>query len=311
MPLYKNLTGKRFGHLTVLNDTEKRQNGYRMWRCICDCGREIIVSTKKLQRGTVTDCGCIPKKTARNGSIAEDLEGRQFGYLTVLYRTENRKGRVQWVCRCRCGREKTVSAHDLKSGTVQSCGCKVREGSHNKVNLVGKRFGRLTVLYETEKRDKRGSVYWRCLCDCGNQTEATESALVGGTCRSCGCLQKENQKKIAQYLHRVDGTCVEWLEKRKFRKDNTSGFRGVYKMKNGRYRVDIGFKRDRFYLGTYTELQEAIDARLEAEKKIHNGFLEAYKEWGKRASEDPEWKKDNPFIFEVKKRDGNIIIIRN
>ena len=311
MPVYKNLTGKRFGHLIVLDSTEQRQNGYRMWRCICDCGREILVSTKKLQRGTVTDCGCIPKKTARNGAMAEDLKGRQFGYLTVLYRTENRNGRVQWVCRCKCGRKKTVSAHDLKSGSVQSCGCKMKEVSRNKVNLAGRRFGRLTVLYETDKRDKKGSVYWHCLCDCGNETETTESALVGGNCRSCGCLQKENQKKISQQLHMVDGTCVEWLEKRKYRRDNTSGFRGVHQMKNGRYRVDIGFKGSRFYLGTYKELQDAIDVRIDAEKKIHSGFLDAYREWEKRASEDPGWKEDNPFIFDVEKRDGNIIITRS
>ena len=311
MPVYKNLVGKHFGHLTVLDSTEQRQSGYRMWRCICDCGREIIVSTKKLQSGTVTDCGCIPKKTARNGPIAEELEGRQFGYLTVLYRAENWKGRVRWVCRCRCGREKSVLARNLKSGRVQSCGCKRKVEPHNKVNLEGKRFGRLTVLYETGKRDKKGSVYWHCICDCGNETETAESALVGGTCRSCGCLRKENQQKIVQQLHRVDGTCVEWLEKRKSRKDNTSGFRGVYRMKNGRYRVDIGFKRDRFYLGTYAELQEAIDVRMEAEKKIHSGFLEAYKEWEERAAEDPGWEKGNPFIFEVEKRDGNIVIIKN
>ena len=127
-----------------------------MWQCVCDCGREMIVSTKKLQRGTVTDCGCIPKKTARNGAIAEDLEGRQFGYLTVLRRAENRKGRVQWVCRCRCGREKTVSAHVLKSGKVRSCGCKAHDHAYNRIDISGRRLGRMTAMYPTDKRDQMG-----------------------------------------------------------------------------------------------------------------------------------------------------------
>mgnify|MGYP003272864549 FL=1 len=104
---------------------------------------------------------------------------------------------------------------------------------------------------------------------------------IHGNYQSCGCLKAENQQRIAEKLHRIDGTCVEILEKRKYRRDNTSGFRGVHQMKNERYRVDIGFKRNRFYLGTYAELQEAIEVRMEAEKKIHNGFLEAYKEWEK------------------------------
>lgn len=310
MPAYKNLTVKRFGHLTVLSGTEERENGYCMWQCVCDCGREMIVSTKKLQRGTVTDCGCIPKKTARNGAIAEDLEGRQFGYLTALRRAENRKGRMQWVCRCRCGREKTVSAHDLKSGKVRSCGCKAHDHAYNRIDISGRRLGRMTAMYPTDKRDQRGSVYWHCRCDCGNETDITEACLMHGNYQSCGCLKAENQQRIAEKLHRIDGTCVEILEKRKYRRDNTSGFRGVHQMKNERYRVDIGFKRNRFYLGTYAELQEAIEVRMEAEKKIHNGFLEAYKEWDKRTSEDPEWGKKNPFIFEVEKKDGNIVITR-
>ena len=37
-------------------------------------------------------------------------------------------------------------------------------------------------------------------------------------------------------LHHVDGTCVEWLEKRKHRSDNSSGFQGVSKTGNGKYR---------------------------------------------------------------------------
>ena len=50
-------------------------------------------------------------------------------------------------------------------------------------------------------------------------------------------------------------------------------------MKNVRYRVSIGFKKQRFYLGTYKEFEEAVQARLEAEKIINEGFLEAYYRW--------------------------------
>lgn len=55
-------------------------------------------------------------------------------------------------------------------------------------------------------------------------------------------MKKENQDKIVDRLHRVDGTCIEFLEKRKYRSDNKSGFRGVFQMPNGRYRVSIGFR---------------------------------------------------------------------
>ena len=177
-------------------------------------------------------------------------------------------------------------------------------GGRSVTDLRGRRFGRLTAEYPTERRDHKGSVYWHCRCDCGGETEATEDGLVFGNNLSCGCLKRENQKRVSQQLHRIDGMCVEWLEKRKSRKDNTSGFRGVYRMKNGRYRVTIGFKGDRFYLGTYSTMEEAVQVRKEAESEIHDAFVELYHSWRKRAAQDPEWGKENPLIFRVVKEQG-------
>lgn len=57
---------------------------------------------------------------------AEDLTGRQFHYLTVLYRVPNKAPkRARWKCRCVCGREVEVDAKDLrrKDRHTMSCGC--------------------------------------------------------------------------------------------------------------------------------------------------------------------------------------------
>lgn len=164
-------------------------------------------------------------------------------------------------------------------------------------DLTGQKFGRLTALYATDQRDGKGSVYWHCRCDCGNMLNVTESSLIYGNYQSCGCRKREVQMEISSRLHRVDGTCVEWLEKRKYRRDNTSGFRGVSKMKNGSYRASIGFKKQRFYIGTYKCFEEAVQARLETERLIHNGFVEAYYRWKKMGGE-------GEFYFEVVKEDG-------
>ena len=99
-------------------------------------------------------------------------------------------------------------------------------------DLSGQKFGMLTVKDMTTKRDGRGSVYWHCVCECGKEVDVPAARLIQGTCHSCGCLQKKNRQEIAQRRHLVDGTCVEVLEKRKSRRDNMSGFRGVFKMKN-------------------------------------------------------------------------------
>lgn len=308
MPRQTDLTGQRFGHLTVVEKTEKKVSSYRVWRCRCDCGNEILSDTRRLKRGTVSNCGCIPKTTARNGSHAEDLTGQVFGRLTVLYRVPNKKDRTRWMCRCSCGKEKEVNAHELKAGKTTSCGCKRQERAGNCLDLTGQRFGRLIALNPTDRRDGRGSVYWHCRCDCGRELDVTEAHLVHDHYRSCGCLKKEMQKNIQKQLHMVDGTCLEWLEKRKYRKDNTSGFRGVHQMKNGRYRVYIGFKKRRYNLGTYSGYNEAVAARLVAEEAVHQGFLDAYHTWENRAEEDPDWASLHPLIFDVEKMEDGLVI---
>lgn len=308
MPRSSDLVGKRFGRLTVVRKTEEKQDGYLMWECRCDCGNKIAVNTKRLKRGTVTNCGCIAKKNARQGSIAEDLTGRRFGKLTAIRRIENKNGRTAWLCQCSCGNQKAVTAHDLKAGKVRSCGCMTYEHIHKIADIKGQRFGRLTALYPTEKRDNKGSVYWHCICECGNETDVSESQLVHGNYKSCGCLKKELQKNIRNQLHMIDGTCIEWLEKRKHRSDNTSGFRGVSRMKNGKYRADIGFKRKRFYIGVFDDYNDAVEARLSAEEKIHEGFVNAYHVWNRQASEDSKWADENPFVFEVRKQNGDFVI---
>ena len=116
---------------------------------------------------------------------------------------------------------------------------------------------------------------------------------------------------IPNTLHRIDGTCVEILERRKYRRDNTSGFRGIYKRRNGKFKAVIGFKRRQFCIGTYDSFEEAVNARLEAEGLIHEGFLEAYYMWSQKALAEPEWGKVHPLIFDVKKVHGQLEVLTN
>ena len=58
----------------------------------------------------------------------------------------------------------------------------------SKINMIGKRFGHLTVIEESTTR-KCAAVCWICKCDCGNITVPIKgSALRDGTTKSCGCL---------------------------------------------------------------------------------------------------------------------------
>lgn len=60
-----------------------------------------------------------------------------------------------------------------------------------KLELVGKRFGRLLVLREMEERyNGRHCGYW-VRCDCGREIKIRSFALVTRNTRSCGCLRRE------------------------------------------------------------------------------------------------------------------------
>ena len=67
-----------------------------------------------------------------------------------------------------------------------------------KITLVGKRFGRLTVI--AESYTKRGS--YVCKCDCGNTTKPIQAGnLRHGRQKSCGCLKVDRLKKKIAIKH--------------------------------------------------------------------------------------------------------------
>lgn len=113
------LVGKKYGLLSVVEKSEKRgPDGSIMWVCICDCGKQKLVSTNSLNSGSVKSCGCQKNKFM-------DLSGQVFGRLTVLSCAGyDAKGHTQkWNCVCSCGNQTVVSSSALKTGKTRSCGC--------------------------------------------------------------------------------------------------------------------------------------------------------------------------------------------
>lgn len=61
----KDLTGMRFGRLTVIKESEKKSSKRTCWVCKCDCGNTAIVAVSNLLNGNTKSCGCIQKEKAR------------------------------------------------------------------------------------------------------------------------------------------------------------------------------------------------------------------------------------------------------
>ena len=151
--------------------------------------------------------------------------------------------------------------------------------SRKKLDLTGRKFGRLTVLAPAENIGTRTA--WLCRCECGAETVVTTRRLRDGRRTSCGCdneLFGEPPAVIGRAsLTYIDGTCVEMLRAKTVRKNNTSGVPGVDWMARKRlWRATICFKGKRYYLGGYRLFEDAVAARKEAEARLHDNFLSEY-----------------------------------
>ncbi len=150
-----------------------------------------------MKSSNTISCGCH-KLEKRLSNQHENYVGKKFGKLTVVECVEIKKGRKpKFLCKCDCGNEVVVSPETLRRSKEPACrDCtskRVNEtiSEHNIINLVGQRFGKLTVIERAENKDKR--VRWRCKCDCGNETIVNGNSLKGGITQSCGCLRDESR----------------------------------------------------------------------------------------------------------------------
>ncbi len=58
-----NLSGKKFGRLTVVKESQSKKNRESTWDCLCDCGKEKTATRNKLMSGKVKSCGCFGKES--------------------------------------------------------------------------------------------------------------------------------------------------------------------------------------------------------------------------------------------------------
>lgn len=161
----KDLTGQRFGRLTVLRlaDTPyitPTGKATRRWVCRCDCGKETIVVQNALTTTTngTRSCGCLLRE--HNEARAQDLTGQRFGRLLVLHsaplspKKQSSRLKNGWLCRCDCGKEVIYSQKKLVLEHVQSCGCLVSDNARKNA-VENNVFGRCEGTTVTTIRPSR------------------------------------------------------------------------------------------------------------------------------------------------------------
>jgi hypothetical protein len=122
----------------------------------------------------------------------KSIVANKYGTLLVLddFKIDVKKSKTGKVykttlvkCHCDCGNIKYILRGYVLSAKYPSCGCLSNSG----INLVGQRFGKLTVISQTVSRNGRKS--WYCKCDCGSDKIVSTKLLRSNQTRSCGCLQ--------------------------------------------------------------------------------------------------------------------------
>lgn len=100
--------GTRFGRFVV---QELQRKGKRIvYRCLCDCGSEVVVRSDALKSGITRSCGCLNREVA----------------AATLGRTSSQHHAAK-LLRCDCGRTTESVSGALLAGSTQSCGCLRRE----------------------------------------------------------------------------------------------------------------------------------------------------------------------------------------
>jgi hypothetical protein len=224
----------------------------------------------------------------------KDISGQRFGRLVAVRPTGNKIfSSLEWECKCDCGATHLTSVAYLLNGSTKSCGCLRAErmktigetygaasGRKSEKDIRGQTFGRLTVIEKTEMRDGN-NIIWKCQCSCGKTAYVSGYNLRKGYTKSCGCLRVEkglaNVPVLQEARLLIDGTDVRMLGEMKLRTDNKTGIRGVsWDKSRNRYRATINFKGKQYYLGQFSDLDEAKKVRKVAEDKIYGAFLEWY-----------------------------------
>lgn len=202
----RDLTGLRFGKLTVRSFVKHPKVAGYGWFCDCDCGRHTVAVARHLVTGAVVTCGCGRVDRGRNS--LKPIIGLKFGRLQVLSAAGREKGgQLTYLCRCECGARRVIRGRMLRSGGAVSCGCSRRL-------VIGESaFNSVFKSYRVSARE-RGHAF--------SLTKEQFLDLVKGNCRYCGLEPRQRRwgktmygqaiyngiDRVDNTLGYVDGNCV-------------------------------------------------------------------------------------------------------
>ena len=267
--ILKDLCGNRYGKLIVQKEVERR-NGYRHWLCQCECGSTIEVYHGNLTNGHTNSCGCISI-----GRPILDLTGKKFNFLTVTNLSDRKtpNGKPLWDCLCDCGKTTTVDGGSIKNGNTKSCGCyrssrmTEQNTKHGMVNtpewmswsaMLSRCYNENSIGYKNY--GGRGIVV------CERWRNSFENFYIDMGIRPSADYTLDRKDVNGNY----EPNNCRWLD-RLLQTRNTrfqsNPMNGIRRTASGKYRAAIGVNNNQIDLGTFSTIEEAQEARRNAETK--------------------------------------------
>ena len=275
----KDLTGKKFYKLTVIREVEPLNINGKLkyqWLVSCECGGTKVVPHQSVLQEKVKSCGCEFARKPSKYNI-----GDKYAMLTIVSEgVRSNNGKRQVWCSCDCGNPELtlVTTNNLVSGNTSSCGC------------VGEASRKTHGMSNTRTYQIHEGMLRRCNCPQqmgyenygGRGIKVCErwNPLLGGSFENF--FQDMGEAPDGMSLDRIDfngNYCKEncrWATNsiqgynKGLDPNNTSGKSGVsFYTSQGKWSAEIHVENQHIRLGMFSNFEDAVKAREEAELKYY------------------------------------------
>ena len=257
---------------------------------ICDtCGKEYETYEKRARKHHYCSKECL-----NNSPPTKDYTGQKINRLLVVEYIKTNIIKKRWRCVCECGNEVFTDSYSLGSNKIKSCGCYRKEkllnqGYNNKkkneYNLDGEYGIGFTskgeeFYFDIEDYDLIKDICWNVskrgyLTGKRFYKEKTivMHRIVCGVVEDGKVIDHINRNKLDNRKHNLR-ECYQQENtfNCKLSKNNKTGYTGISLSSGNRYVARIKYNKKEIILGCFSELEDAIKARLQAELEYFGEF---------------------------------------
>lgn len=239
MPAKIDLTGRRFGRLSVIREQARSKGGQLTWACRCDCGGSSVVTGANLRSGHTTSCGCFMRQVAAtvNAAPARPAQLARDGSVALIPLT---KGKFAVVDPDDAQSLSAFLWHATPHGYAARREPR-RDGNRDKLIYMHRQIMRAQPGQEVDHRNHDGL---------------------------------DNRRFNLRLTTHQGNLC----NRKGAQRNSTTGVLGVSLTRAGKYTARLSFSGKEVHLGVYETLEEAARVASEERSRRHETLEEMAKE---------------------------------